>query len=45
MTMFAIITILALLVTGLGLAYRRFRIQHPSAAGNILYAAIIRDFT
>jgi hypothetical protein len=45
MTMFAIITILALLATGLGLAYRRFRIQHPSAEGNILYAAIILDFT
>lgn len=43
--MFALITILALLATGLGLAYHRFRIQHPSAEGNILYAAIIRDFT
>jgi hypothetical protein len=45
MTMFAIITILALLAVGLGLAYRRFRIQRPSAEGNILYAGIIRDFT
>lgn len=42
--MFAIITILALLAAGLGLAYRRFRVEHPSAEGNILYAAIIRDF-
>jgi hypothetical protein len=45
MTMFAVITILALLTVGLGLAYRRFRVLHPSAEGNILYAAIIRDFT
>ncbi|MGA2361297.1 MAG: hypothetical protein ABSG73_02445 [Candidatus Aminicenantales bacterium] len=44
MTMFAVITILALLIFGLALAFRRFRIQHPSAEGNILYAAIIRDF-
>lgn len=43
--MFAVITILALLAVGLGLAYRRFRVLHPSAEGNILYAAIIRDFT
>jgi hypothetical protein len=44
MTMFAVITILALLIFGLALAFRRFRIQHPSAEGNILYAVIIRDF-
>jgi hypothetical protein len=45
MTMFAIITILALLAVGLALAFRRFRVQHPSAEGNLLYAAVSRDFT
>jgi hypothetical protein len=45
MTMFAIVTILVLLVAGLSLAFRRFRIYHPSTEGNILYAAVARDFT
>jgi hypothetical protein len=45
MTMFAIITLVALLAVGLALAFRRFRVHHPSSEGNILYAAVIRDFT
>jgi hypothetical protein len=43
--MFAAISVLALVAAGLALAYRRFRIQHPSVEGNILYAAVVRDFT
>lgn len=43
--MFAIISILALLFAGLALAFRRFRVHHPSAEGNILYVAVIRDYT
>jgi hypothetical protein len=43
--MFAAISILAFLAAGLALAFRRFRIEHPSAEGNILYAAVVRDFT
>ncbi len=44
MTMFAIVSILAVVATGLALAYRRFRLHHPSTEGTILYAAIARDF-
>jgi len=43
--MFAIVSLLALAATGLGLAFRRFRHHHPSAEGNILYAAVARDYT
>jgi hypothetical protein len=43
--MFAFISVLALLAVGLALAFRRFRLHHPSAEGNILYAAVVRDFT
>jgi len=43
--MFAAVSILALLAAGLGVAYRRFRVHHPSAEGNILYAAVVRDFS
>ena len=42
--MFAIVSILAILAAGLALAYRRFRLHHPSAEGTILYIAIVRDF-
>lgn len=42
--MFAAFTILTLLVAGLGLAFRRYRIHHPSHEGNILYSAVFRDF-
>jgi hypothetical protein len=45
MTMFAVITILCLLAVGLALAFRRFRIQHPSSETSILYAAVMRDFS
>jgi hypothetical protein len=44
MTMFAIVSILALLAAGLALAYRRFRLHHPSKEGTILHAVIARDF-
>lgn len=43
--MFAVITILCLLVVGLALAFRRFRIQHPSSEASILYASVMRDFS
>lgn len=42
--MFAIVSILAVLAAALALAYRRFRLHHPSTQGTILYAAIARDF-
>ncbi len=42
--MFAAVTVLTLLATGLALAFRRYRIRHPSAEGSILYAAVFRDF-
>jgi len=43
--MFAIISILVLLAAGFALAFRRFRVGHPSVEGSILYAAITREFT
>jgi len=43
--MFGIVSIAALLLTGLVLGFRRFRLHHPSAEGNILYAAVVRDYT
>jgi len=43
--MFAAVSVLALLATGFALAFRRFRVHHPSVEGNILYAAVVRDFT
>jgi hypothetical protein len=45
MTVFAVITILCLLAVWLALAFRRFRIQHPSSETSILYAAVMRDFS
>jgi len=42
--MFAIVSIVAFLAVTLGLAFRRFRIHHPSSEGSLLYAAVLRDF-
>jgi hypothetical protein len=42
--MFTVVTIFAVLATGLVLAYRRFRMQRPASQANLLYAAILRDF-
>jgi len=43
--MFAIVSILALVAACLALAYRRFRLLHPSTEGTILHVVIVRDFT
>ncbi len=42
--MFVVISILVLLAAGLAVAFRRFRVRHPSVEGNILYAAVAREF-
>lgn len=43
--MFAILSILALLAAAFAMAFRRFRVRHPSVEGSILRTAVARDFT